>query len=115
MATPNLSTENIGDRVVQDNLLKITEFLSRNPFSFGDFRDYTITFTKSGGETKVIPHKLGFQPNCVFQVFLSKYLDTSAGTVTWNYDSFTDEFISVTNSGVGVLRAIIGRISSSGA
>lgn len=105
----DLLLNQISDPAVRSNFLKIIEYVRDTSVLQGKFKFFEIQLTQS--ETgKLIPHGLGFKPKDVIQTYL-----TGSGSITWNYDDFTDTHLSVTSTDALVVRAFIGRFEETGA
>ena len=93
------------DEPTRELLFRVIQYLERNVLlSFGfEFIEYTI----EAAMTATIPHGLGFVPKDA--LLTSK---TGSGTITLNYDSFTNRDISVTASVPCTIRILIGTFRS---
>lgn len=97
--------DDIQDPVVRENFQKLEEESINALFPSDRWRFVELTFT--GAVTGyAYRHGLGFLPKDVIQTSL-----TGAGSLTWNYSSFTKETVSVTTTGACVVRALIGKIA----
>lgn len=101
----NLIINELNDKLVRDNFVKLAETLDPNPFVDGQFKHFEITFTQAVTGLN-IPHGLGFKPNDLIQT--SK---TGSGNITWNYTEFDEVNIDVTTDGACVVRVLLGRVS----
>lgn len=100
----SLLIQEIADKYVQDNFQRLLNYI-RNENALEGFRLVTVTF--KGAETRLVPHKLGFQPSDA--ILLSKQ---GNGSVTFNFDSFSGENISVTSTGAATIRVLVGTAGS---
>jgi hypothetical protein len=64
----------------------------------GQFDHFALTISKAETNLK-IPHSLGFQPKDIIQTSL-----TGAGAITYNYATFTNQFIDITTTGACEVR-----------
>ena len=99
----NLLLTEIADKWVRENFKRIQDKLRDDPLLRGNFQ--FIEFSVSSATTHTVPHRLGFQPSEVIQLYVSP----DSISVTWNYDSFTKTTFSVTTTGSCTIRAYIGR------
>jgi hypothetical protein len=96
-----LLIQEIADKIIQENFQRVRNYLKdENPLE--GFRVVTVTF--KGPETRLVPHALGFQPSDA--ILLSK---SGSGSVTFNFDAFSGENISVSSTGAVTIRALVGK------
>ena len=101
-----LLLERVEDKLVQDNLRKVEGYVRELPLTQDNSRVIELTFT--GAVTDYLyPHQLKFVPKDALTL-----RKTGAGAITWNYEDFDRENISVTTTGACVVRALIGTISN---
>lgn len=99
----------IVDPAARENFQKLDQYLVTENVLTSGFKHFELTFTQA--ETnKRIPHRLGYLPKDLIQTRL-----TGAGSLTWNYTLFTDEFLDVTTTGACVVRFLLGTYGTSGA
>lgn len=81
--------EFIVDNVGNENLLKF------------DWK--FVTFSTEGAVTNfLVPHGATFIPTDIFST-------RDSGNITFNWDQFTDKFLSITTSGAANFRGLVGR------
>ncbi len=106
----DLLTGHLADPVAQENFQKIGLYVKTEEVLKTGFKHFAETYTTTG--TFIIKHRLGFIPTDLLQ---SSIFGT--GTVVWNYNSFTEENLSVTIGGTvsqtvpTVVRFFLGRYS----
>jgi len=88
---------------VREAIIILEEKLRLQQIFKGRFQFRTYTFTGAVTNLK-IKHNLGFQPRDIIQTSL-----TGAGSLTWNYGSFSKTDLDITTTGACVVRAFIGR------
>lgn len=88
-----LLTENILDPVARENFQKTGIFIKSEAILKSGFKHFELSFTQTVSGA-IFSHNLGFLPRDLIQTFI-----LGSGTVTWNYNSFTDKIISVTIGG----------------
>lgn len=99
----NLRLTNIQDDATRGALESLRDSLNAQELLIGDFKFYTLS--TAGAVTGLqFTHNLGFIPQDVIVTRLT------GGTVTWNYDSFTKDTVSLTTSGAVNIRFLLGRI-----
>lgn len=98
-----LNLNQIDNLETRENFKKLSDEFESNPIFNTNWKLFDIEFTASS--TKTIYHKLGYRPIDLIETF-----KTGAGAITYNYDSFDSETISVTSTGVARVRFIIGRM-----
>lgn len=97
----DLSFRDIADPVMRQNLQLIKRAVDSSILS-GSFEHFDMSFGQAQDEV-LITHGLGFQPIDVIQTF-----KTGDGNVTFNYDRFTREKISVTVTDACRVRFLAG-------
>lgn len=90
----------VQDPVVRENLQQILDFFRVENHLFG-FRHYELSFQTAS--TFQFMHRLGYLPK---DAILTSQI--GAGTVSFNYSSFTRESISITTTGPCVVRFFLG-------
>jgi hypothetical protein len=99
--------EEIDDPRVREALQWMTDYFLVLDLIQSNFKFLKLTFTKA--ETNLlVPHRLGFTPLDIIQT--SK---TGAGSITYNYESFTPTNLSITTTGACVVRLFAGRFDES--
>jgi hypothetical protein len=93
----------IADKWVRENFKRLQDFLRDEPLLRGNFQ--FVEFAVSSSGTHSVPHRLGFQPSEVIQLYISP----DSVTTTWKFDSFTQTTFSVYTSAACTIRAYIGR------
>lgn len=104
MSALNLLLENIDDAPNRENFQKINDFIVNEQIINAGFKSFEINFTAARTNAR-IPHRLGFQPTDIIQTSL-----TGPGTVTYNYSSFTTEFLDITTSDAVKVRFLAGNL-----
>ena len=97
--------DDIQDPVVRENFQKLEEETVNALFPSDNWRFVELTFTRAV-TGYLYHHGLGFLPKDVIQTSL-----TGAGSLTWNYTSFTRDTVSITTTGACVVRALIGKFA----
>jgi hypothetical protein len=95
-----LTLRAVDDLLSRDNFELIKEFLDNIPFSH--FKGKHVEYSVSAAGTWNVPHHLGFAPLDVITTF------NTAGSLTWNYASFSKTHIDFTTTSAGTVRAFIG-------
>lgn len=100
----NLDLSSIKDKKTRDSFEEIAREFRESPILAGTWQFFEKEFTAIG--TYKVFHKLGFTPKDVIQ--LSSF---GAGTITFDYSSFTKEYIQVTVGGGAIsVRFIAGKV-----
>lgn len=99
-----LRLTNIQDEPTRGALESMRDSLNAQELLLADFRFFSI-ITTAAVTNMVFTHNLGFIPTDVILTRLS------GGTVTWNYDSFTKDTVSLTTSAAVNLRFLLGRMA----
>lgn len=102
MKQVTLDQAQIKDPYTQDNFKTLEDYINQHPLFKGLFSFYEIAIPM--GANFKFRHRLKFVPKDV--IFLSC---TNGATVTFNYDSFDNEFIDVTASALTRARFFLGR------
>lgn len=102
ISVPELIFKDIQDEYVRENFERLTLFLQEFPFFRGEWRFFELAFTSTLTNVNVA-HGLGFKPTDVIQTSV-----TGAGSVTFNFNSFTSENINVTTTAACTVRCFIG-------
>lgn len=97
-----LRLEEIEDPMVRDNFQRLQRSLGEFAILKGKWRFIDLTFTAAVTDYRY-PHGLGFIPKDVIQTRL-----TGAGSLTWNYDDFTRDYIYITTTDACRVRAFVG-------
>lgn len=89
----------------REDFKKVQSYLADQDLLKGDFKFFEKDFSFSAyPQTIFFRHGLGFHPTDVLQTSV-----ISTGTVTWNYSSFTPEFLSITLTASAKIRFFAGR------
>jgi hypothetical protein len=100
----NLDLASIDDKKIRDNFEEVGREFRDSPIIAGTWQFFEKSFP-AAGSYKVF-HKLGFTPKDVIQTFSS-----GAGTITYNYSSFTREYVDVTVAGGAIsVRFLAGKV-----
>lgn len=99
----SLPIKDIKDTVVRKMAELIVAFVKSKKILNGDWAFFEITFTGAVTEFKH-RHGLPYTPRDVIQTSL-----TGAGSVTWIYTMFDENYVYITTTAPCVLRAFIGR------
>jgi len=95
--------KDIADDYIRENFTRVQKYLNEDNFAKCQWKHFEVIFP--GATTnRMIAHRLGFQPLDLVQTF-----KTGVGTVTFNYDDFSDTSISITASGACRVRFFLGR------
>ena len=106
MANLGLLLSNIKDPESRQNFPKLNDFLIVEDILDGGFRSFEINF--SGAVTNYrLPHRLGFQPKDIIQTSL-----TGTGSITYNEDKFTTEFLDLTTTAAASVRFLAGSLGT---
>ena len=89
------------DEYVRENFQRVKAYLQTEKQLAG-FKFFEIVIPSSVTNFK-FKHNLGFVPKDVLQTSLR-----GTGTLTWNYDHFTRDFLDITTTGACTVRAFIG-------
>lgn len=98
----DLNISDVEDKTLRDNFQKVKDRVEGFPFLRGTWRFQEVAFTASG--TFSIAHQLGFVPK---DVILTS--SVGAGVVTFHYDAFTRDNLSMTTTGPVTVRFFVGR------
>lgn len=90
------------DQYVQENFIRLQDFLKTTGLLSSDFGFFSITVPSALTNFR-FAHNLGFRPLDIIQT------SVIGGTVTWNYASFDDEFLDLTTSAALTVRGFAGR------
>lgn len=105
MPEVELNLQNIIDEEIKVNFDKLREFINEDfVLARFDGKFFEVAFT-GAGTNALIAHGLGFIPKDV--IHLSQRNSDSA-TVTYNYDDFTDTYMSITVSAATTVRFYVG-------
>ena len=98
-----INVPEVQDPVAKENFNRVREYIQEDVFDRFEGKHFEIDL--GGAVTNwTYPHHLGFQPKDIIQTSL-----TGAGALTWNYDSFTREYLNITTTAACTVRAFIGR------
>jgi hypothetical protein len=97
-----LLTKELPDEPSRRNMKFITDVLSAEGITKFEWQFFTFTVTGAVTNFK-IPNPLKFIPTDILQTRLS------GGTLTFNYDRFTDNLLDITTSGTVTFRGLAGR------
>lgn len=101
----NLQLEGLKDPLARENFQRIQDASLKDALPKGEWKFFEIVFTKAVTNFKY-PHSLGFMPKDIIQTSLK-----GAGTLTWNYNLFTQTDLNITTSGACTVRAFVGSYS----
>lgn len=97
--------DDIQDPVVRENFQKLENETVNSLFPNSRWRFIELVFT--GAVTGYqFRHGLGFVPKDVIETSR-----IGAGSLTWNYSSFTSSIISITTTGAVTVRALVGKFN----
>ncbi len=100
----NIQLDDILDLSIRDSLKNMVSYMNENPILKGDWRFFTYKAKAAG--TFTVPHSLGYQPLDVLRLAVSA---PDTALVTWQYDKFNVDTVTLTTNGPCTLRAFIGR------
>jgi len=103
MSIPPLFLDEVKDEYIRENFKFIADYIRDFPLEKGQFKFFKIEVSSPLTNFKW-PHKLGYQPKDVIQTYVS-----NGATITWNYDSFTNELLDLDASTACTIRAFVGR------
>lgn len=98
-----LLTKQIENEYIRQNFERIESLWNDLVFAQGDFRFYEFRIDGAQEAFKLY-HHLGFNPN---DIFITKAIGSN---FEWNYEGFTDEYVTIKTTGDLYLRAIIGNL-----
>jgi len=90
------------DEIARENFDRIREFVSNDLFTKFDGEHFTVDIPAAITNLRY-EHRLGFKPQDV--ILTSKI---GAGSVTFNYNLFTNQFIDITTTGAATIRFVAG-------
>lgn len=93
----------IKDTFIQENFTRLQDYVRSEEILRGEWRFFEITIPVAVTNFKFV-HNLGFKPLDVIQTSL-----IGPGALTWNYSSFTKEFLDLTTTDALTVRAFVGR------
>jgi hypothetical protein len=97
-----LRLQEIEDPIIRENFERVKSDVESFPFLKGKWRFVEIVFT--GAVTNYqYPHGLAFIPKDVIQTSI-----TGAGSLTWNYATFSRTHLDITTTGACTVRAFVG-------
>lgn len=99
---PNFILKDMQDPYARENFKRLSSFLAEFPLFRGEWEFFTINIGTAVTDLN-LAHGLGFRPLDVIQTS-----SIGAGTLTFNYSSFTDETISITTTDACTVRCFIG-------
>jgi len=85
----------------RENFRKLDAEFRTHPILAGEWRKFALDFEAAG--TRTLKHRLGYVPKDVLVTF------NTAGA-SFTYSSFTQEEITITATGAGTLRFLLGRM-----
>jgi hypothetical protein len=97
----NISLREIADRYIREAFQGIVNFIKRHALFRGKWE--FVEHTASSAGTYKIRHSLRSVPKDVIQTSL-----TGTGSLSWQYNQFTSEYVEVTTTGACTVRAFIG-------
>ena len=101
-----MELSSISDVATRENFRKLQERIDQEVFLNGEFEHYEVFLDAGKDVTQDFVHNLGFVPRDTILTFVSP--DTVS--VTFNYDSYTNQIINYTVSAAPVtFRFILGR------
>lgn len=95
--------ERIEDQYAREGMQYIWEFLKDQPLLRGQWEQFELSFDAAVTNEK-INHNLGFVPK---DIIITK--EDPLGTVTFNFDDFTDQLFDITTTGAVTIRFYGGR------
>jgi hypothetical protein len=98
-----LKLTNITDKPTRDALEAIRDTYNASDLNLGPFKFFSLTIPDAVTNLEVF-HNLGYVPLDIIETRVT------GGTVTWNYDSFTKDKLSLTTSAAVSIRFLAGRI-----
>lgn len=98
----------VADKILQENFRRLADFFRKDPFQKGKWQFIEIALQASTIDgaypvTHTPPHNLNFRPKDIITLSVS-----DGATVTWNYDDFTVDNLSITFSADCTVRAYVG-------
>ena len=98
----DLILKDIEDEYSRENFARIKSYIADQPFLQGEWEFFEISFL--GVVTNFsFKHSLKFRPTDIVQTS-----SIGPGVVQWNYQSFSNEFLSITTTGRVTVRAFVG-------
>ena len=97
--------EAIADAYVREGMQYLWEYLKLNPLLKGEFEHFELTFNAAVTDVEV-NHGFPFRPRDIIVTF------NTAGTLTFDYANFTDQFIIFSTTQAGTVRFFGGRYES---
>ena len=91
------------DRYVRENFMEIDRYMADLVFTRGDYKFMQLVAGKSG--THTFYHGLGFTPK---DIMLLSVRNDDAASVTFHYDDFNKDTISVTTDAGCTIRIYLG-------
>lgn len=98
---------NISDNYALENFRRIESEINNQIILNAEWRPVQLTFTAAVTNFRYL-HNLPYTPTDVIQTRL-----TGAGSVTYNYTLFNEDFIDITTSGACVVKFLLGRYNVS--
>lgn len=99
-----INVKDVGDKLLQDNFDAIRAFINRSIVLSTYWKMFDISYA-AAVTADIRPHGLDFIPTDIIQTY-----KTGAGSITFNYDSFTSTNMSITTTGACRVRFLIGKI-----
>lgn len=99
---PEFIVKNIKDQYIRENFKRLNLFFQGTPLVKMGLTFFELKFDVAVTNTQVL-HGLGFLPLDVIQTSVK-----GAGTITFNFDKFTDKYLDITTTGACVVRCFIG-------
>lgn len=100
--------QELTDQYLIENFRRLNDFFMSVKMLNGRFEFLEITIPQAVTDFN-FTHHLGFQPKDIIQTSL-----IGAGSLTWNYEKFTKDFLSITTSGPCVVRLFAGSYKEEG-
>lgn len=102
VSVPDLILKDISDEYVRENFFRLQGFIQKFPLFRGEWYFFEYTFAGAVTDQR-LQHGLSFKPTDIIQTSL-----IGPGSLTWNYDKFTDKLLYVTTTGSCTVRAFVG-------
>ncbi len=103
-----LLRKEIEDNYLQENFLRIETEINSQTILRGQWNFFEIEFTKAVTNFR-FQHRLKYLPKDVLMSSIK-----GIGTVTFNYELFTKEFLDITTTGACTIRIFVGSYQEAG-
>lgn len=100
--------QELSDIYVIQNFRRLNDFFVAVKLLNARFEFFEISIPKTVTDYN-FTHNLGFQPKDILQTSI-----IGPGSLTWNYEKFTKDFLSLTATGPCVVRAFVGSYKEEG-